>query len=161
MDCKTAGLEESPTLTTANKFAAGVLQSKAGKPTDTTASAANWKLHAGGGSSGHSADGVFDNQNMLLAGGLFKIGSTGIAYQTLTELRTKENTEGLKTLANAVNAVTPEEDSEIQTQPATPAAAAQMLGFIAVLTRLVNAPKQLAGDQLSDQLEAIYGKPRI
>nr|AGH59912.1 variant surface glycoprotein 739 [Trypanosoma brucei] len=158
-NCKAADLEENPSLATAGKFTPGSLQPKTGPPDDTTADPAGCKLHAGGNSTGHIADGAVENQNMLLAGGLFKIGSADIAYQTLTELRTKENTEGLKTLARAFNAVTPAEDSEIQTQPVAPAAAAQMPGFIAALTRLVNAPKQLAGDKLHEQVKALYGKP--
>nr|AGH60597.1 variant surface glycoprotein 1683 [Trypanosoma brucei] len=157
-NCKAADLEENPTLTTENKFTAGGLRPKAGKPADTTASAAKHKLHAGGNNTGHIADGAVDNQNMLLAGGLFQVASTGIAYQTLTDLSIKENTTGVRTLAKAFNAATPSEDAETQAQPATPAEAAQMLGFIAALSRLAKATKQLEGNQLNDQLKTLYGK---
>nr|ARB50554.1 variant surface glycoprotein [Trypanosoma brucei] len=158
-NCQAADLEENPTLDTQNKFKPGGLEPVGGTPTDKSTSVAGCKLHAAGGSNGHIDNGAASNQHMLLAGGLFKIGSSTIEAQTLTNLRAAEATPGLTTIAKAFNADQPGANQQRQALPTTPEDAAQSHAFVTALTRLVNAPNQLSGAELTTQLKALYGKP--
>nr|AGH61209.1 variant surface glycoprotein 653 [Trypanosoma brucei] len=158
-NCKAADLTKTGDFTTTGKFSAGGLEPIGGRPTDVTANEAKCRLHSGADNEGVVQNAGADNNGLLLAGGLLKLGATTPAFADLSQLHSKQAQSDIQAMYRAYTAAATPADNLETGLPSTPEQLTAKPLFATALSKLTASKKPLAGPELTAAIADIYGKP--
>nr|AAA30311.1 variant surface glycoprotein [Trypanosoma brucei gambiense] len=158
-NCKAADLTKTGDFSTTGKFSAGGLEPIGGRPTDLTASESKCRLHSGADNEGVVQNAGADNNGLLLAGGLLKLGATTPTFADLSQLNSKKDKPDIQTMYRAYTSTTETADDLATGLPSTPEQLAKKPLFAAALSKITASKKPLTGNELTTAITNLYGKP--